>query len=60
MYDYKGSIVDTATYGFGNSEYWSSTEDLASWAWNQNFSNGAQLGLIKSYGTATVRPVRAF
>jgi len=60
MYDYKGSIVDTATYGFGASEYWSSSENGLFWAWNQNFSNGVQLGLTKSYGTATVRPVRAF
>jgi len=60
MYNYKGSIVDTATYGFGASEYWSSSENGPFWAWNQNFSNGFQLGLTKSYGTATVRPVRAF
>ena len=59
MYDYKGSIVDTATYGFSNSEYWTSTEDGTFWAWTHQFSLGTRLGLLKSR-TYSVRPVRAF
>ena len=59
MYNYKGSIVDTATYGFSNSEYWTSTEDGVFWAWTQQFSLGTRLGLLKSR-TYSVRPVRAF
>ena len=59
MYDYKGSIVDTAKYGFGSTSYWTSSEDPASWGWSQDFSNGSQVGLRKDL-TASVRPVRAF
>ena len=59
MYDYKGSIVDTATYGFASGEYWTSSEDPPSWGWSQRFSDGSQLGLRKDL-TASVRPVRAF
>lgn len=59
MYDYKGSIVDTATYGFASGAYWSSSEDPASWGWSQAFSDGSQVGLRKDL-MASVRPVRAF
>ena len=59
MYLYQGSIVDTATYGFGSTSYWTSSEDPASWGWSQDFSNGSQVGLRKDL-TASVRPVRAF
>ena len=59
MFDYKGSIVDTATYGFASGEYWTSSEDPPSWGWSQRFSDGSQLGLRKDL-TASVRPVRAF
>ena len=59
MYNYQGSIVDTATYGFGSTSYWTSSEDPASWGWSQDFSNGSQVGLRKDL-TASVRPVRAF
>jgi hypothetical protein len=59
MFNYQGSIVDTATYGFASGEYWTSSEDPPSWGWSQRFSDGIQLGLRKDL-TASVRPVRAF
>jgi hypothetical protein len=45
--------------GFVASNYWSSTEDGAFYAWFQVFDFGYQAGSIK-YGTYYVRPVRAF
>lgn len=44
---------------FGNSYYWSSTEDDTNSAWEQTFSNGIQDSLDKNY-TINVRAVRAF
>jgi len=59
MYDYKGSIVDTATYGFTTANYWSSSQLFALTAWGQTFSDGSQLGRNKGFGDY-VRPIRAF
>ncbi len=45
--------------GFASSLYWSSAEGSSSSAWSQDFSNGLQANLNKSY-TYYVRAVRAF
>jgi len=45
--------------GFAIALYWSSSENNALNAWNQNFNNGNQLSFNK-YNTFYVRPVRAF
>ena len=62
MYDYKGSIVDTATYGFESAFYWASSEYAPAAASNADmlsFSNGSPASDGK--GSAKyVRPVRAF
>jgi len=62
MYLYSQVVgFDTATYGFANSKYWSSSQDSTDTdaAWDQNFSVGDQIADYKDvrYG---VRPVRAF
>ena len=60
MYAYKGSIVDTATYGFAGSFYWTSSQVDADYVWAQFFGNGLQLNdRTKNFGYG-VRPVRAF
>ena len=47
--------------GFADDDYWSSTEVDSSLAWSQDFSNGFQfIYLVKDYGSASVRAVRAF
>lgn len=45
--------------GFSREDYWSSSEDDASKAWNQNFYNGWQNSGGRA-GVCRVRPVRAF
>jgi len=45
--------------GFANGGYWSSSENNASGAWNQYFSNGNQNYNNKKY-TRRVRAVRGF
>jgi hypothetical protein len=62
MYNYQGSIVDTATYGFGSTFYWTSSQytlDPANYAWLQRFSDGGQSRSLKG-NPFGVRPVRAF
>jgi len=45
--------------GFSTDNYWSSSENDANNAWNQNFNNGNQNNYYKDT-TNYVRPVRAF
>ena len=45
--------------GFTNIYYWSSTEDYYNFVWSQNFLNGVQVSLNKSY-PYYVRAIRAF
>ncbi|HKL60268.1 MAG TPA: DUF1566 domain-containing protein, partial [Sphaerochaeta sp.] len=45
--------------GFSANYYWSSSEDYAYAAWNQDFHNGSQYYSNRSSGSR-VRPVRAF
>ncbi|WP_455665065.1 hypothetical protein [Phocaeicola sp.] len=45
---------------FGNDNYWSSTENDASNAWNVNFNNGNANSNTKSNNNNRVRPVLAF
>ena len=60
MYDYQGSIVDTATYGFAGSYVWTSSQVDANNAWAQFFGNGFQDNTrTKNFGYG-VRPIRAF
>ena len=62
MYNYKGSIVDTATYGFVgdvSAAYWTSTQYDATNAWTRALSNGSEYVFSKG-STKYVRPVRAF
>jgi len=61
MNGYKGSIVDTTTYGFEETDYWTSSQSAADGAWSQTFfgSNSDQLGVNKALAQR-VRPVRAF
>ena len=44
---------------FTDSNYWSSCENNANNAWNQNFNAGTQ-GIVNRYYDFRVRPVRAF
>ena len=46
--------------GFSASSYWASTEMNATFAWNQNFSNGDQGGRDKSSATRRVRCIRRY
>ena len=60
MYDYSGSIVDTATYGFSTFVFWTSSQVDANNAWAQFFGNGFQDNTrTKNLGYG-VRPIRAF
>ena len=62
MYNYAGSIVDTATYGFVggvSAAYWTSTQYDATNAWIQSLGNGIQASDGKG-AVYRVRPVRAF
>ncbi|MEA5108566.1 MAG: InlB B-repeat-containing protein [Sphaerochaeta associata] len=45
--------------GFYEGSYWSSSEATASYAWTQDFGNGTQSSIFRSYDYR-VRPVRAF
>ncbi len=45
---------------FANDNYWSSSEDDAGRAWDQNFNSGNQISLSRYYYDIRVRPVRAF
>ena len=45
--------------GFVEGRYWSSSESIADYAWNQDFSVGNQHNNLKSFALY-VRPVRAF
>jgi hypothetical protein len=45
--------------GFAADDYWSSTQQLASTAWFQNFTKGNQREYTKNNANG-VRPVRAF
>jgi hypothetical protein len=52
--------LNRATIGsFAASGYWSSSEDISNYAWQQNFGNGFLIYSIKSY-YGRVRAVRAF
>jgi hypothetical protein len=58
-----GGTLNSATYGassagFGNSNYWSSSESASTVAYGQ-FADGVQFSTAKS-GTGYVRPIRAF
>ena len=44
---------------FADSGYWSSSENLADYAWVQYFSNGLQASLNKKYLASYVRCVRS-
>jgi hypothetical protein len=46
-------------YGFDSVYYWSSSQSIASVAWNRIFFNGGQGNDVKS-SSLRVRPVRAF
>lgn len=61
MYNYKNSIVDTATYGFTRNNYWSSSQydPIGGYAWFQSLNAGHQGADAKSYALR-VRPVRSF
>ena len=59
MYNYQGSIVDTATYGFESAYYWTSTQYDANHAWVQNLGTNDKTGAGKGFA-GDVRPVRAF
>ncbi|MFY9231578.1 MAG: DUF1566 domain-containing protein [Candidatus Nanopelagicales bacterium] len=63
MNGYKGSIVDTTTYGFEETDpdYWTSSQSADDGAWSQTFSgsNSDQTGVAKT-ALLRVRPVRAF
>ena len=63
MNGYKGSIVDTTTYGFEGTgtDYWTSSQSAADGAWSQTFfgSSSDQSGVNKALAQH-VRPVRAF
>jgi Protein of unknown function (DUF1566) len=55
-------LQKTVIGGFGNNDYWCSSEkgaNGANYAWNQHFVDGGQYGNDK-YGTDYVRAVRAF
>ena len=59
-----GGALNSATYGassagFGDFEYWSSSEGSATFAWAQDFGNGSRNFNGKNGGDY-VRPVRAF
>jgi len=45
--------------GFASSYYWSSSEDVAKYAWGQYFGSGGQ-DTYKTFNTFRVRAVRAF
>lgn len=45
--------------GFASSDYWSSSEAAALFAWGQSFNFGSQSNVTKTFSLA-VRPVRAF
>jgi hypothetical protein len=59
MYGYKGSIVDTAKYGFATNSYWSSSQFDTSRAWTQSWLNSFQSDFGKS-DELLVRPIRSF
>lgn len=62
MYNYQGSIVDTATYGFESAYYWTSSQFTgapANNAWAQNLGDGDSTTAGKGFA-GDVRPVRAF
>jgi hypothetical protein len=46
--------------GFATGNYWSSSENNATNAWHQKFSNGYQNDFGGKNSTSYVRPVRAF
>ena len=57
-----GGVLNTGRGAAGfvlNALYWSSSEDIGTKAWRQQFSNGNQAILDKNF-TARFRPVRAF
>ena len=64
MYTNKATINTTASANggsnFSTNFYWSSTEDDSYEAWSQNFANGDQFNLPKSFYITIVRAVRAF
>ena len=59
MYNYKGSIVDTATYGFEGAWYRTSSQFDAIKAWSRYFGFELQSSRNKGFGDY-VRPIRAF
>jgi hypothetical protein len=63
MYGYRGSIVDTATYGFAegvSDYYWSSSQNnFADGAWARGFGNG-YADYDSKANAQRVRPIRAF
>jgi hypothetical protein len=59
MYVNKATLEAVAGFTAFQNYYWSSTEILNNFAWNQSFFNGYQNGYDKN-GTFNVRAVRAF
>ena len=56
----QGNTLGLGNVGnFANNYYWSSSEQLNNYAWNQNFNNGYQNYSLKNV-TVSVRAVRAF
>jgi hypothetical protein len=53
------NLTNVGVGGFVANYYWSSSEEAASYAWNQFFSNGSHYNVSKNFA-AYVRPVRAF
>ncbi len=59
LYKYCNAVADTFESDDKTTFYWTSTENSATHAWAQNFSNGNQISGEKD-ALARVRPVRAF
>lgn len=59
LYDNK-DVLNDAGAGFANDFYWSSTENIANFAWDQDFSNGKQFDFLFKVTHIRVRCVRAF
>jgi len=53
-------LCESAVGGFSNNNYWSSTENDAINAWNQNFNNGNQNNNNNKNNKLCVRAVRGF
>ena len=59
IYDNRTTLEGVSGFSPFSNYYWSSTENVTSNAWNQNFGDGGQFFINKSY-SSNVRAVRAF